>query len=157
MVGSAGGMAGMNMNLAGMNALGMQGAAGAGAGGAGAGASSWSSWAPQQGGQKDNRGPAGANLFVYGLPDAYADSDLNALFSNFGTVISATVQKDKATGTSKGFGFVSFTDAKDAAKAIAGMDGLVIGTKRLNVRVKKGDGKSRRGEGVARGACCDAM
>jgi len=64
---------------------------------------------------------------------------LASLFSNFGTVLSAKVQRDKSTNASKGFGFVSFDNAKSAAASITAMDGFMIGNKRLNVRVKKGD------------------
>jgi len=85
-------------------------------------------------------GPNGANLFIYNLPDAYDDHDLASLFSNFGQVLSTKVQKDKITGASKGYGFVSFDNVRSAQSAIASMDGFVIGSKKLAVRVKKGDG-----------------
>jgi len=85
-------------------------------------------------------GPNGANLFIYNLPDAYDDHDLASLFSNFGQVLSTKVQKDKLTGASKGYGFVSFDNVRSAQSAIASMDGFVIGSKKLSVRVKKGDG-----------------
>jgi RNA recognition motif-containing protein len=93
-------------------------------------------------------GPSGANLFIYNLPENYTDQELGSLFSNFGLVLSATVQRDKLTGTSKGFGFISFDNTKSAQQAIASMDGFVLGSKRLNVRVKKGDGGSS-GNGYA--------
>jgi len=86
---------------------------------------------------KEARGPAGANLFIYNIPETYTDMDLASLFSNFGTVLSSHVQRDKATGTSKGFGFVSFDNVRSAQTAIAAMDGFVIGNKKLNVRIKK--------------------
>jgi RNA recognition motif-containing protein len=84
------------------------------------------------------KGPPGANLFVYGIPDTYKDSDLASLFRNFGTIVSAKVQVDLATGRSKGFGFVSFDNASTAQTAISHMDGFMLQGKKLNVRVKKG-------------------
>jgi len=87
----------------------------------------------------DLRGPPGSNLFIYNIPDSYEDGDLASLFSNFGTVLSSKVQRDKSTNVSKGYGFVSFDNAKSASASIAAMDGFMIGNKRLNVRVKKGD------------------
>ena len=54
------------------------------------------------GGGRQQNGPTGANLFVYGIPDTYGDSDLGALFSNFGNVISSKVQVEPASGRSKG-------------------------------------------------------
>jgi len=44
------------------------------------------------------------------------------------------------TGASKGYGFVSFDNVRSAQSAIQSMDGFVIGSKKLAVRVKKGDG-----------------
>lgn len=52
------------------------------------------------------KGPDGANLFVYGIPESYNDQDLSGLFANFGNVINAKVYRDLSTGKSKGFGFV---------------------------------------------------
>lgn len=86
------------------------------------------------------KGPAGANLFVLGIPENYGDLDLGNLFSNFGTVVSSKVQVDIQTGTSKGFGFVSFDNVTSSQAAISSMDGFMLGAKRLQVRVKKNDG-----------------
>jgi RNA recognition motif-containing protein len=85
---------------------------------------------------KDVRGPEGANLFVYNIPEGYTEADLNSLFGNFGRVISSRVQRDISTGVSKGFGFVSFSDPSSAATAIAALDGFNIHNKRLTVRLK---------------------
>jgi RNA recognition motif-containing protein len=85
---------------------------------------------------KQQYGPDGANLFVYNVPEAYTDADMNSLFSNFGTVVSANVQKDLTTGRSKGYGFVSYDNATAAAAAIKQLDGFVIGSKKLSVRIK---------------------
>jgi len=46
-------------------------------------------------------GPAGANLFVFHLPNNYRDSNLMELFSPFGNVISARIMT-KPDGNSKG-------------------------------------------------------
>jgi hypothetical protein len=54
--------------------------------------------------KNDVRGPSGANLFIYNLPLTFTDQDLGALFATFGTVLSSHIQRDKATGASKGFG-----------------------------------------------------
>jgi len=87
--------------------------------------------------QKELRGPSGANVFIYNLPLTFTDSDLAGLFSTFGVVLSAHVQRDRTTGASKGFGFVSFQDPAAANGAIAALDGFVVGTRKLSVRLKK--------------------
>ena len=73
---------------------------------------------------KPPEGPEGANLFVYHIPRHLTDADLGTLFSPFGTVISAKVFVDKKTNDSKGFGFVSYSNSRDAAMAIRMMNGF---------------------------------
>lgn len=94
------------------------------------------------GGAAVSKGPPGANLFVYGIPDTYRDTDLATLFSGFGNIVSAKVQVDLSSGRSKGFGFVSFDTVPNAQAAIGSMDGFILQGKKLNVRVKKGAGDS---------------
>lgn len=84
----------------------------------------------------DDRGPPNANLFVYNVPETFVDMNLMTLFSSYGTVMSATVYKDKVTGLSKGFGFVSFDNELSAANAISNLNGFEIGGKRLKVQLK---------------------
>ena len=57
---------------------------------------------------------------------SYADmtnNDLYTLFSEFGEVISARIMVDKATGRSRGFGFVSYDNPGSASAAIQAMNG----------------------------------
>jgi RNA recognition motif. (a.k.a. RRM, RBD, or RNP domain) len=65
------------------------------------------------------------------------NADLYELFSRYGEVISARIMVDKATGRSRGFGFVSFNNPDSADEAIRCMNGYHIGHKRLKVQHKK--------------------
>lgn len=63
-------------------------------------------------------------LFVGSLAWATTDDSLKQFFSQAGTVVSARVIMDRATGRSKGFGFVEMSTDEEAQKAIqlAGQD-----------------------------------
>ena len=64
------------------------------------------------------------DIYVGNLPYEVTDSELQSHFEAFGKVTSARVVMDKATGRSKGFGFVEMPDRAEAEKAIAGTNGV---------------------------------
>ena len=57
-------------------------------------------------------------LFVGSLPWTVDDSQLQSVFEEHGTVVSAKVIKDRETGKSRGFGFVEMESATDAKNAM---------------------------------------
>jgi cold-inducible RNA-binding protein len=57
-------------------------------------------------------------LYVGGLAYAVTDDQLKDFFAAFGEVTSAQVIMDRATGRSKGFGFVEMANDTEALKAI---------------------------------------
>ena len=63
------------------------------------------------------------NIFVGSLPWSTDDQKLRDLFTQFGEVLNAKVIMDRATGRSKGFGFVEMSDDTQAADAIAKLNG----------------------------------
>ncbi|KAJ3341290.1 Protein phosphatase PP2A regulatory subunit B [Gonapodya sp. JEL0774] len=76
----------------------------------------------------------GVNLYVKNLDDTFDDDKLRQEFSQFGTITSAKVMKDeKQQGVSKGFGFVCFSSPDEATKAVAEMNGRMIGSKPIYV------------------------
>jgi len=80
------------------------------------------------------------SLFVFYLPPDASDTMLQDLFVPFATtgkLESARVVIDKASGASKGFGFVNFTDRSDAQSAIDIMNGYQLRNKFLKVSFKK--------------------
>jgi RNA recognition motif-containing protein len=62
------------------------------------------------------------NIYVGNLSWTMTDEDLNTMFTEFGSVTSAKILKDKMNGRSKGFGFVEMTDDEQAKAAIAALN-----------------------------------
>jgi RNA recognition motif-containing protein len=65
----------------------------------------------------------GKKLYCGNLSYNVANSDLDQIFGEFGTVQSAEVIMDRDTGRSKGFGFVEMNNDQEAQAAIAGVNG----------------------------------
>lgn len=55
-----------------------------------------------------------SNLYIGYLPNNISEEELQRLFEPFGRIEETKVIKDRATGLSKGFGFVKFSDAREA-------------------------------------------
>jgi RNA recognition motif-containing protein len=75
----------------------------------------------------------GKKLFVGNLNFKTNDDDLRTLFSQAGTCESATVMMDRATGRSRGFGFVEMSSDEEAQKAIQQFNGYDFQGRNLNV------------------------
>ena len=60
-------------------------------------------------------------LFIGSLPWSINNDSLRELFSKYGEIVEAVVITDRATGRSKGFGFVTFA-TPEAANAALEMD-----------------------------------
>jgi len=65
----------------------------------------------------------GSKLYVGNLSYSVTSADLELLFGQFGSVKSADVIMDRATGRSKGFGFVEMGGDDEAQAAITAMSG----------------------------------
>ena len=79
----------------------------------------------------------GKKLYVGNLTYSVSDSALEQLFSQFGTVQSAQVIQDRATGRSKGFGFVEMDTEAQAQAAIEGLHDQEHDGRRLTVNEAK--------------------
>ena len=73
------------------------------------------------------------NIYVGNLSWTMTDEDLSNLFTQFGTVSSAKILKDKMNGRSKGFGFVEMEDDEAAKAAIAGLNETEVQGRKLIV------------------------
>jgi len=76
-------------------------------------------------------------LYVGNLPYSTTADDLNQLFADYGPVVSSTIISDKATGRSKGFGFVELEDDSKAQDAIAKLNGTDFSGRPLNINVAR--------------------
>ena len=73
------------------------------------------------------------NIYVGNLSWSMTDDDLSTLFSQYGTVTSAKILKEKNTGRSKGFGFVEMEDDEAAKTAIATLNESEVQGRKLIV------------------------
>jgi|TARA_A200000113_G_scaffold109828_1_gene98555 RNA recognition motif-containing protein len=55
------------------------------------------------------------NIYVGNISWGLTDQDLENVFAEHGTVTSAKIITDRATGRSRGFGFVEMSDGGEAA------------------------------------------
>src|SRR5947199_10790695 len=61
----------------------------------------------------------GRKLYVGNLPYQTGETELTELFSRAGTVESARIMRDMATGRARGFGFVEMATDEEAQRAIS--------------------------------------
>lgn len=90
----------------------------------------------------------GKKIFVGNLKYEVDDHALRDLFAPHGDVQSASVITDRATGQSKGFGFVEMSNDDEAAAAIEALNGREHGGRPLTVnearpREDRGGGRGR--------------
>uniref|UniRef100_A0A7N0T425 RRM domain-containing protein n=1 Tax=Kalanchoe fedtschenkoi TaxID=63787 RepID=A0A7N0T425_KALFE len=74
----------------------------------------------------------GLNLYIKNLDDSIDDEKLKELFSEFGTITSNKVMRDP-NGVSRGTAFVTLSQTDEASKALAEMNGKMVGNKPLYV------------------------
>jgi cold-inducible RNA-binding protein len=72
-------------------------------------------------------------LYVGNLKYSVTSEQLQELFEQFGTVISAQVLSDRDTGRSRGFGFVEMANDDEAQAAIEALDSRDLDGRRLTV------------------------
>lgn len=94
--------------------------------------------------------PAHLRLFVGNLAGETTDDSLLKAFAPWKSVQRARVIRDKRTNKSKGYGFVSFSDADDFFNAAKTMNGQYIQShpvivKKANTEIKASNVKEKRG------------
>ena len=71
------------------------------------------------------------NIYVGNISWGLTDQDLENVFAEYGTVTSAKIITDRATGRSRGFGFVEMSDGAEAA--IEALNGTEVDGRELVV------------------------
>lgn len=74
-------------------------------------------------------------LFVGGLGTSITEPELRAAFEAFGPVSDAVVMTDRGTSQSRGFGFVTMANRKDATRAVEALNGSELNGRRIAVNV----------------------
>lgn len=90
------------------------------------------------------------NLFVGNLPHSATETELRSLFEPLGAVEKVSVVTDRDTGRSRGFAFVEMTNADEADKAVAALNGTELGGRALKIneaRPKTERSSGPRGQG----------
>jgi cold-inducible RNA-binding protein len=91
-------------------------------------------------------------LYVGNLSFQTSSEDLQQLFSQAGTVESATVVEDRDTGRSRGFGFVEMASKEEGEKAIEQFNGTDLAGRNLTVNeARPREDRGGRGGGGGRG------
>jgi len=76
-------------------------------------------------------------VYVGNLAYTVDENKLKELFASYGELSEVTIIKDRFSGRSKGFGFITFADDEAAKKAITEMSGKEVGGRAMNVSEAK--------------------
>jgi RNA recognition motif-containing protein len=77
------------------------------------------------------------NLYVGNLPHSTKEAELRGVFETHGAVEKVSIVTDRETGRSRGFAFVEMTNAGEADKAIAALNGSELGGRPLKINEAK--------------------
>ena len=91
------------------------------------------------------------NLYVGNLPHSTTEPELRGLFEAHGAVEKVSLVTDRETGRSRGFAFVEMTDAGEAEKAIAALNGTELQGRALKINEAKPKTDRPGGGGGGRG------
>ncbi|RDW86959.1 RNA recognition motif domain-containing protein [Aspergillus mulundensis] len=97
-----------------------------------------------------------SKVYVGNLSWNTTDETLRSAFSEFGQVVDSIVMRDRDTGRSRGFGFVTLGSESEAQAAIEGLNEQDLDGRRLrvnlaNARPSGGGGSGYGGGGYAAG------
>ncbi|KAJ5654097.1 RNA-binding domain-containing protein [Penicillium lividum] len=88
-----------------------------------------------------------AKVYVGNLSWNTTDESLTAAFGQFGQILDAIVMRDRDTGRSRGFGFVTFGSGEEAQAAIDGLDQQELDGRSIKVNLAQARGSGAPGGG----------
>jgi len=87
------------------------------------------------------------NLYVGNLSHNTTEAELRTVFQAHGDVEKVSIVTDRETGRARGFAFVEMTNAGEADKAVAALNGTELGGRTLKINEAKPKTERPRGGG----------
>ncbi|KAH7335952.1 hypothetical protein B0J17DRAFT_668472 [Rhizoctonia solani] len=88
-----------------------------------------------------------SKLYVGNLSWNTTDDSLHQAFSEYGNVTDCIVMKDRETGRSRGFGFVTYSNNDEANAAVNALNGAEVDGRQLRVNLANARGGGGGGGG----------
>lgn len=77
------------------------------------------------------------NIYIGNLSYQVKEDELQKVFEEYGTVVSAKIIMDKFSGKSKGFAFVEMENEEEGKLAIEELNGVELSGRQIIVNVAK--------------------
>lgn len=90
-------------------------------------------------------------LYVGNLSYQTTEDEIREMFAQAGTVTAVDLIKDRDTGSSKGFAFVTMGSSEDAENAIQKLNGQSLGNRELKVSIARPREERPQGGGFGGG------
>ncbi|KAM0236275.1 hypothetical protein ACHAP5_009407 [Fusarium lateritium] len=76
-----------------------------------------------------------AKVYVGNLSWNTTDESLRQAFSDYGNVLDSIVMRDRDTGRSRGFGFVTYSSSQEAEWAVSSLNEQELDDRRIKVNL----------------------
>lgn len=84
------------------------------------------------------------SIFIGNIPYETTDSELNRLFSELENVTDVRVAVDRTTGWPRGFAHADFADVESSQRAMARLQNMTLGGRRLRLDFAEGNSRRKR-------------
>lgn len=86
-------------------------------------------------------------IYVGNLSYQATEDTVRESFEEFGEITDLVIIKDRATGRSKGFGFITFDSAQSADRAVEEMNGRQLDGRAIKVSIAQEKQRTSSGSG----------